>query len=747
MSLRNDIVRIFNELVSNGKKISDLPEAVSVAGVDLVEISQGGVSKKVAASLLASGGSAQNFDQVLAISGEITANRYVFPNVDDTLTFTVGSNADASKIFNTLQFTAKGGISFTAPIIQLPVTIAATANAWSILTVDGATGGRIGQIANNGTVGQVLTSSGGVAPPTWKDPTGGGGGTWGSITGTLSDQTDLQAALDAKASITYVDSRIEDVIVDGETAKAPSQNAVFDALAAKLERAAIANSQTGTTYTLQASDFSPATTLYLSNASAQVVTIPDNATTPIPAGVWLGVIRSGAGGATFSPQNGSVTLVNTSGSNTDAGIGNLFLIRKRPGTTNTWEIFNGGLTLGSSNQLLGVNNAGTAQEYKTVSNGLTSAAGTLQLGGALTANVNLSGAFSLGIGASPSAKLHVVGLGTTTGEIFRLANNTPTTRLSFLDNGQTTWTGNAPSGSATMHDLSATFNATAATGETLVFQKWNPNFGANTTSDDLYILQMQNNGTDVFRFDNLGQIYLGSGTGPARIGSSTTSGASSATGPSLLFRGRGAWGSNGAISHLYQVRAATSASNNITAFQYGPQSGEDSWTLSSGNVTYGWHVNAPLLNVSGGTNTFRLFDYAPTETAIAGITSYYGLTIGGTNLKNGFNTRTPNSTVHISGSISQKSRSVTATTTLDANDYALYADATSGAITVNLPAVAGVLDRIYVIKRINSGANAVTLDASGSETIDGSTTQTLSTQYSFFTIQALAAGWMIIGQN
>ena len=28
---------------------------------------------------------------------------------------------------------------------------------------------------------------------------GGGGGTWGSITGTLSDQTDLQTALDAKA--------------------------------------------------------------------------------------------------------------------------------------------------------------------------------------------------------------------------------------------------------------------------------------------------------------------------------------------------------------------------------------------------------------------------------------------------------------------------------------------------------------------------------------------------------------------
>ena len=31
----------------------------------------------------------------------------------------------------------------------------------------------------------------------------GGGGTWGSITGTLSSQTDLQAALDAKSSMAF----------------------------------------------------------------------------------------------------------------------------------------------------------------------------------------------------------------------------------------------------------------------------------------------------------------------------------------------------------------------------------------------------------------------------------------------------------------------------------------------------------------------------------------------------------------
>lgn len=33
---------------------------------------------------------------------------------------------------------------------------------------------------------------------TWSTPAGGGGGTWGSITGTLSDQTDLQSALNGK---------------------------------------------------------------------------------------------------------------------------------------------------------------------------------------------------------------------------------------------------------------------------------------------------------------------------------------------------------------------------------------------------------------------------------------------------------------------------------------------------------------------------------------------------------------------
>ena len=51
-----------------------------------------------------------------------------------------------------------------------------------------------------GTVGQVLTKQSSTdGDADWETPASGG--TWGSITGTLSDQTDLQNALDAKSNI------------------------------------------------------------------------------------------------------------------------------------------------------------------------------------------------------------------------------------------------------------------------------------------------------------------------------------------------------------------------------------------------------------------------------------------------------------------------------------------------------------------------------------------------------------------
>lgn len=58
-----------------------------------------------------------------------------------------------------------------------------------------------------GTTGQVLTKNSSTdGDASWQTPQSGGG-TWGSITGTLSDQTDLQNALNAKANVSALNAK------------------------------------------------------------------------------------------------------------------------------------------------------------------------------------------------------------------------------------------------------------------------------------------------------------------------------------------------------------------------------------------------------------------------------------------------------------------------------------------------------------------------------------------------------------
>lgn len=71
-------------------------------------------------------------------------------------------------------------------------------------------------------------------------------------------------------------------------------------------------------------------------------------------------------------------------------------------------------------------------------------------------------------------------------------------------------------------------------------------------------------------------------------------------------------------------------------------------------------------------------------------------------------------------------RAVTATTTATATDYVLLCDPATGAITVNLPAVATTEPgRPYFI-RTTGTTNAVTIDGNAAETIDGAATKVLA---------------------
>jgi hypothetical protein len=70
-----------------------------------------------------------------------------------------------------------------------------------------------------------------------------------------------------------------------------------------------------------------------------------------------------------------------------------------------------------------------------------------------------------------------------------------------------------------------------------------------------------------------------------------------------------------------------------------------------------------------------------------------------------------------------------------------YLNNGASAVTVNLPAVASCDGLEIVIKLLGTGT--ATIDASGSETIDGALTFALTLQNSSINLVATSAGWRI----
>ena len=83
-------------------------------------------------------------------------------------------------------------------------------------------------------------------------------------------------------------------------------------------------------------------------------------------------------------------------------------------------------------------------------------------------------------------------------------------------------------------------------------------------------------------------------------------------------------------------------------------------------------------------------------------------------------------------------------TTLDSEDLIVLCNAAGGAFTVTLPAAASNGDRVYWIKKIDSSANAVTIDPNGGEEIEGDTDLDLSLYGESVTIACDATQWWII---
>ncbi len=71
-------------------------------------------------------------------------------------------------------------------------------------------------------------------------------------------------------------------------------------------------------------------------------------------------------------------------------------------------------------------------------------------------------------------------------------------------------------------------------------------------------------------------------------------------------------------------------------------------------------------------------------------------------------------------------------------------DASSAPVTVTLPPATGLNGFRFHIKKIDVTANAVTVDADGSETIDGSLTVVISGQNDSIPVNGDGTNWIIL---
>ena len=93
-------------------------------------------------------------------------------------------------------------------------------------------------------------------------------------------------------------------------------------------------------------------------------------------------------------------------------------------------------------------------------------------------------------------------------------------------------------------------------------------------------------------------------------------------------------------------------------------------------------------------------------------------------------------------------RNTTTNTTLDHSfDGTLFVDPSGGVVTVTLPASTNQPARIFVIKDEtgSAGSNNITIDTTGSETIDGNPTLTITTNGASRILQTDGSNWFVIG--
>lgn len=312
---------------------------------------------------------------------------------------------------------------------------------------------------------------------------GGAVGTWGGITGTLTDQTDL---------VTYVggiaDAKVIDSIADSDTTHAPSRNAVFDALALKENLYRTFDRKT-TDYSLVLADASKG--IEMNVAIANTVTVPLNATEAFPINTIIPIAQYGAG-LTTVVATGGVTIRNTAGSLAGQGQYNVMFLKKI--ATDEWYLWNGAPSSGT------VTNVATSAP---ITGGPITSTGTI---GITQSNTTTDGYIS-------STDWNTFNNKQSTGLSWLLASGGAMTANNTISGAfKITWTNTQSANNAVTHDFTPGLTATA-NADVLTAFNINPTFtlGAFTPTVP-QILRLQSAGTTRFAFSSGGSLYMGTGT-------------------------------------------------------------------------------------------------------------------------------------------------------------------------------------------------------------------------------------------
>tara|TARA_R110002110_G_scaffold8879_1_gene44278 strand:- start:3278 stop:3994 length:717 start_codon:yes stop_codon:yes gene_type:complete len=111
----------------------------------------------------------------------------------------------------------------------------------------------------------------------------------------------------------------------------------------------------------------------------------------------------------------------------------------------------------------------------------------------------------------------------------------------------------------------------------------------------------------------------------------------------------------------------------------------------------------------------------------------------------GIATNSPNSGLTINSSLAHAYRTITANYTVTDGDYTIFVNAGNANLTVTLPTSANIGGRMYIIKRVDSSGNTVTISPDGSETIDGASSIVIASQSSAI-LQSDNSNWWKVAE-